>query len=357
MNPKDNKIVFDEYLGTPNRGVGLTWSDDKESTTFSLVKSFDITSQFEIPLTSTAAFTAVPQVENSVMILANMAEGNGSAVHAFTVNDESSKIIISNVSTGTRADKLEISNVAQTFIGMGLDMNSQELTIWEIEEADDHYEFTVVHTVKGVTDFSHVVNGLNIYIYFLGNQSPNANLVTLKVTSSKMIDVSKETPIPFDNKKSYWLSNVSCTGKVNKLGVLCAFNTFGTVIYVSEIRYPPSADYSAVDLTVFEIYEKLAGFDGSDLFIDESYLVQKAWHLKSGGFSLVANVWCRDTHNSDLHTQVSINQGPHMIPVIEKVRAQLLSGKKLANLDRRELKSAANDMGTFAMSYYFNTDL
>jgi hypothetical protein len=154
------------------------------------------------------------------------------------------------------------------------------------------------------------------------------------------------------------MQSIACNNKENGTGAICAFNTIGTVIYAIEYKFPSQVEMNdGYKFIVYETYEKLAGFDGSHMFIDENFIVQKAWHLKSGGLSVVANVWCRDTSNEQLHTQVTINSGPHMKPVIEQIRNHIKKGKSLAQLDERALKKTSNDFGTFAMTYFFDEDL
>jgi hypothetical protein len=61
-----------------------------------------------------------------------------------------------------------------------------------------------------------------------------------------------------------------------------------------------------------DMYHKIQGYDGEDLFIDSFYMVQKAWNLKEGANDIVANVWSLRTFNRNIHIQIPIeNSGIH----------------------------------------------
>jgi hypothetical protein len=67
----------------------------------------------------------------------------------------------------------------------------------------------------------------------------------------------------------------------------------GTVIYAVELPF----NNSNLQATVYETYNKLAGFDGDQMFVNEDYIVQRAFNLKNGEVSVEAIVWCRLTYS------------------------------------------------------------
>lgn len=259
MNPKNNQIVFDEYRGSPSRGFGLTWYDDSEVTTFSLVHNSEITAQFELQLVIAADFCDVQAQSSQRLIIASMAEGSGFGVHAFTLDDAATQVTISQTSTRTRADKLRIMSMGGNYYAFGLDKTTNLLTIWTVTIKKDDIVFEIVTTVQKVQDYDPANSADTIFLYFITLESSVGSVIPLKPTFQG-VDVGETSSIPFDSKKPYWFESIACNNKSNGTGATCAFNTFGTVIYAADQPFTQPAGLKA---TVYETYNKLAGFDGS----------------------------------------------------------------------------------------------
>lgn len=356
MKLDNNKVVFSEYRGSVDHGMALSWHHEKEYSTFSLIDDGKITSQFEVPRTLTMDFTSLKQEKTKKLVVATMATSNGEEVHAFTVDDGSKQVTISEKTTGTRADKLRIITIIGKYIAFGLDSNTNTLTAWEITDTDGKLVFEVVDQTSGVTDFDIAHSSTEIFVYYIAPESPAAYFYSLTPTNHG-IDVSGITTLPFDTKKPYWLESISCQNSTVESQAICAVNTIGTVIYVVDIVFPKNrADKIRWMRTPraikYETYEKFAGFDGHTMFVDEDFLVHRAFSLKSGSLSLVANVYARDYKKAQLHTQIQINQGQADEKLFRRMRA---SGKSYLQIERK-LMAANKEFGTMAMTYFFEND-
>jgi hypothetical protein len=135
------------------------------------------------------------------------------------------------------------------------------------------------------------------------------------------ITVTDPIAIPFNFNKPYWLEAIACNDMSDAsgaaIGAMCAVNTIGTSLYAVEIlfatvdklneQYKQTGNVSPVNVT-FETYEKFPGYDGESMFIDELYIVHRAFSLKSGGgLSAETLIYSRNTKSKYLHTQVEID--------------------------------------------------
>lgn len=161
-----------------------------------------------------------------------MAEGSGFGVHGFTVDDAATQVTVSGTSTRTRADKLRIMSMGGNYYAFGLDKTSNLLTIWTVTIKKDDIVFEIVTTVPKVQDFDPANSIDTIYLYFISLESSVGSVIPLKPTFQG-VDVGETSTIPFDAKKPYWFESIACNNNSKGDGAMCAFNTFGTVIYAA----------------------------------------------------------------------------------------------------------------------------
>jgi hypothetical protein len=204
MNPSGEQIVFDEYIGTLDRGIALTWPENSEDTKFSLITNGKITEQYDLPLVSTADFVDVKSTGTNRLVLVNMAESSGEKVHAFIVDDNVTHVTISPKSTGTRADKLRVIHFPNfdqgpdKYLGYGLDSTTGVLTVWDITLVNGtDITFTVIDVITKVQDFDTVANTKNVYVFFVKYEESEAYQVVY-TPADEGFDVSPISTTPFD---------------------------------------------------------------------------------------------------------------------------------------------------------------
>lgn len=98
------------------------------------------------------------------------------------------------------------------------------------------------------------------------------------------------------------------------------------------------------------MYEKLAGFDGAVLYIDDEFIVHRVFNMKTGGnLTAFANVYSRVSSNQ-VHTQIAVvNQAESNNRFLKSLR----SGMSLL-----EAEYALGDtVNTMAVTYFYKQDV
>jgi hypothetical protein len=88
---------------------------------------------------------------------------------------------------------------------------------------------------------------------------------------------------------------------------MCVVNTFGTVLIAFQQLFPEGVSSNEqIGQTRLQMYEKLSGFDGSSLFIDDEFIAHRVFNMKTGGnLTAYANIYSRVSSNQ-VHTQIAI---------------------------------------------------
>lgn len=298
----DNKIVFAEYRGSIEHGFGLTPKPESDQTTFSLVDNGVITHQFDLPRVTAADSTAFLQQADSRLVVACMATSNGEAVQAFSVDDSGQSIMLSSRNTGTRADKIRVNKFMGKYIAFGLDASTGVLTTWEIRNEDNDLVFYVIDQTTHVKDFDPASSSTNLYNYFIRDHDSHVYQVQYSPVQGG-IDVSDAVTILLDRNRPWWLQSIACNNNSANNGAICVVNTYGTVLIAFQQLFPEALNGRVGEANVtLQMYEKLAGFDGAMLFIDEEFIAHRVFNTKTGGtLTAYANIYSRSSSNQ-LHT-------------------------------------------------------
>ena len=346
----DNKIVFSEYRGSIDHGFGLTPKPESDQTTFSLVDNGVITKQFDLPRVRAADATAFLQQADSRLVVASMATSNGEAVQAFSVDDSGQSILLSSRNTGTRADKIRVNKFMGKYIAFGLDASTGILSTWEIKNQNNDLVFSLIDQTTNVKDFDPASSNTSLYNYFIRDHDSNVYEVQYSPVQGG-IDVSDALAIPLDRNRPYWLQSIACNNNSANNGAVCAVNTFGTVLIAFQRLFPEQIKSKGNQLTVsLQMYEKLAGFDGAMIFIDDEFIAHRVYNMKTGGnLTAYANIYSR-TSGNQLHTQIAILNSEESNDTILN---SILMGKSLLEID----SMLAATVNTRAMSYFYKEDV
>ena len=155
-------------------------------------------------------------------------------------------------------------------------------------------QYKKITSFKGVRDFDAVLGDEldTLYIYYakhFDKENPQKGPDQLYMAHVWSTEVEKdvwewslkvETSVPFDTNHRRALDSISCVLDDTKKGAMCAMNTMGTQIYAIDISFPPKRservlsglDMIELGLIRYETYQKLAGWDGDELFITDKYI-------------------------------------------------------------------------------------
>ena len=345
--------IFTEFRGSIEFGVGMTQDRKNNKSTISIVIDEDIKTQFDLSMSGAFDFTNLKQQKNHALIVLNMATSNGEGVHAISIDEEKTAVNISD-SNGTRADKIRMAGVTgNRYIAVGLDSHTEVMTTWEVKLEEGKLTFDVIDVTAGVRDFDLSTDPTRVFNFYVMNEDSSAYYMSL-TPSTKGFVVSDPAMIKFDENKPYWLESIACANNGHHDGAHVAINTIGTVLYAFDITFPKTKleQMGQIRNTInakYETYQKFAGFDGSSMFLDEEFIVHRAFNLKTGGtLTVVADVYARTGKHMNLFSQIQINHGQHSNEVI---RDHIKSGKSLLAFESSQLMLGSN-FGTMAMSYY-----
>lgn len=364
MDAQTFPYEFDIYRGDIHNAVALTSNEDGE--TFSIITEHEVVGQFALDGATAFDFTMVPQRTNERLIIFNHQDEHEEVVRAFTIDDTGRDVKISEAGTGTRADKLRVYSFLGEYISLGLDAETMKLTVWDIKGEESTINFSQVTSFTNVRDFDAVLGAAfqTLYVYYTKHDDDKLYMAHIWQNQDRQWELKVESSVPFDTNRRRWLDSLSCVLDDTKKGAMCAINTFGTQIYVLDLAFPPNPEQRILNveerielgLIRYETYQKMAGWDGDELYITDQYIVQKAWHMSAGGADLAVNalVWQRFPEgDGTVHTSIEINSGAHLSKLFKTIKSRYFAGKKLSFHHPRIL-NLGQGFGTTAISSFYD---
>lgn len=318
LSAGQSPVVFDNYRGDYDNGIGMAIESEGGYGTFYFVKDHEIK----------GASTKYGADEAYDFASMHLIGGTAKLVFYHGKNG-ASHMLSAFVTKGLRArsearfpiprtaTKVRVSSAKDNrrFIGFSHDyFGDKSLFVYSIlyNSEKETISINLLHEYLNIEDFDVCRQDLVTHLYFIKVQSPKVEAFEWEVVDLDWQETPKGTLIP-DPTRQYWLKNVAASAGVSKNHIV--LNTQGTVIFSGDIdirtktnRVNNNGEVSLRSLGLimsWRQYDKYQDYEGWQMYINEDFIVVKAKHM-DGTPDAKALVWKRQDSDGSLHTAIEL---------------------------------------------------
>lgn len=300
----DNPMYFDQFRGSYHKGIGLQATS--ELAQFALVQESEIvgySSAYRV-INFDCSFKQIDGPRSEAIILYQASETSGRYVAAFSFGPDSKKHAPSNI-IKINGDKIRIGSIGDNtnYLGFVLDTENHIMRFVSIkyDNVDQPPQIALIDNVMihDVWDFDTIPQDGKIQLFMIKSGSSVIYDLPVTFTGGKWVFTHDTTEIQPDPKRKYWLRQIAANtdGTTNFI----AASTYGTVIFaIDQVAKTPST------YQVVQTLDKYEDYEGTSLFIDDQFVVQRANRLTPPVDTSVL-VWRTRTRDNTIHTAIDLS--------------------------------------------------
>lgn len=315
----ESPVVFDEYRGDHDNGVGLAIEKGGYGT-FYFIKDHEIggasTKYGADEAYDFESFNLLGGIGKMVFY-----HGKNGPIHmmsAFVTKGLRSRVD-THFPVPRRATKVRLSGARDNrrFIGFSHDyFGDKTLTVYSItyDSEKEQIYIDLLHEYPEVEDFDICRQDRVTHLHMIKIKSSQLELIDWQFVDGFWKETPSGNIIP-DPTRQYWLKNVAAAAGVNKNHVV--LNTQGTVIFSGDIKIMGPTYFENRHklrslnnknlglIQSWRQYDKFQDYEGWQMYINQDYFVIKSTHM-DGATDYRALVWKREDADASIHTAIEL---------------------------------------------------